>query len=277
MKIIGLSCDLKCLNLGLDLIKDFNKDQINIGHLELGKYPVELDKLPEENYKLQRNFIEKLKRIAPLMSTSVHFSSKAKWGHKEKRIRRIWLNEIRGLMEICQYCGVKWINIHLGQKSKKQSREDYLKKASESLREIISWKYNVAISIETSYQSETQEGDEVGIYFDDFWFIHQNVPEIFFTIDIGHNLISGESFWKYLCLLEKGMIISLHCHDNDGFCEHGKRGDPHRAVGEGITNWLEVKRFLGSKNIILIAENRDIIASEISLIKLHEIFIEGRI
>ena len=257
---IGISICLRRLFIWIFIIKILKAFGINVCHIEVRKYKnaAELKKL------------SLLNRMYPEITISIHFTTKAKWGDEGQR--KYWVNCMgRCMEELVDVKNIKWINIHLGECTTSTTKQ-YLENTVKSIQDILNFNSEILLTVENSFQSSLQKGTEVGVNIDHFLYIFRKIKSdrLRLIIDTGHLLISEQNIWQYICLLNK--IIAIHCHDSFGYCLKNMVGDPHFRVGKGIFPWKELKEFLSNKEVFLVAENRSIIDTLVSIMRLRKIF-----
>lgn len=225
--------------------------------LDLGISVIEVSlAYPVSCYPLKE--IEGLKGLA----SDCHFSVHAPFlshniAHPDPRVREVAKLNIIEALWLANQIGGELVTLHLSSFIYEPSlsrlkafskvgisREEYLRRSIDSLREILRWaEYRgVALSIENYY------GNILG-NFEDIKFVFSELNSDFlkFTLDIGHAHLTG-NISQFICSF-KGKLAQVHLHDNKG------KYDEHLRIGEGYIDpqhvLKELKEINYKGNIIL--------------------------
>lgn len=187
--------------------------------------------------------IEWLKGFASNCRFSVHapFLSH-NIAHPDPRIREVSIRNVIEAIWLASQLNGDLVTLHLGSLIYEPSlsrlkafskvgisREDYLRRAKDSLKEILIWaEYRgITLGIENYYGNVLGNFEDIGYIFAEL-----NSDLLKFTLDIGHANLTGNipEFIRSF----KGKLAQVHLHDNKG------KSDEHLHIGGGNINFKKV-------------------------------------
>ena len=227
--IIGISSLVKELDKAIEICK---KNEI-INHIEIG-----IDNLTEciEVLKYKNEFERNS------ISIGIHLPLELNTCENIDYIRNSWKDFIHEIELGLKQIEVKYYNMHLGYAITsrfEKNKNIYLNNSINFLKSInLENKY---IFIENTY---TNSGDicNIGTKVCDFEYILNNVGNIEFCYDTGHNLINKGDFLRL-----KNKMNLIHLSDNNG------KKDLHIGLGRGVLdlNILKNLRSINPKYLVL--------------------------
>jgi len=164
-------------------------------------------------------------------------------GCQYENIRLDYIDEMKKEMILAKKLGCTKINVHShcqgmymkDEKTKKIIINNYIK----SLRELAAFADKIKIRLMLENSGERGEITN----FDDIKKILDNVPRLYFHLDLGHAFIwdKMKGIEKYLKTF-RNKLIHIHMHDNNG------ERDEHKGIGKGKIDYKKVYRWLKDIN-----------------------------
>ncbi|KKY02954.1 endonuclease [Paraclostridium benzoelyticum] len=204
------------------------KTNKNINHIEIGiDNLIECKKVLLYKDEFKRNNI----------SVGIHLPMELNTCENIEYIRNSWVNFIYEINLELKELAIKYFNLHLGyviNSRFKKNKKKYLDNSIKFLQSINL--KNKHVFIENTY---TNGGDicNIGTTVNEFEYILNNIDNIEFCYDTGHNLINSDCFLDAL-----GSKMNLmHLSDNNG------KEDLHVGIGKGILNLEGLKDLMSMK------------------------------
>lgn len=204
------------------------KTNKNINHIEIGiDNLIECKKVLLYKDEFKRNNI----------SIGIHLPMELNTCENVEYIRNSWVKFIYEMTSELKELDIKYFNMHLGYVIKSRFERNKQKYLDNSIKflELINLE-NKHVFIENTY---TNGGDicNIGTTVNEFEYILNNIDNIEFCYDTGHNLINGDCFVDIL----NSKIKLIHLSDNDG------KKDLHVGIGKGILDLESLKSLMSMK------------------------------
>lgn len=166
------------------------------------------------------------------LSATGHLGWYIPTGSSEKAIRDAAIMEAESYFTVFEHVGAKYVTVHANWEAG-FSESDCIKFQAATLREMVkkAKEYNISLMYEPV--------DSIHDTVKNTRKILEDVPGMFFHLDIGHANLHGKSPIDFIDAFHKKMV-HVHMHDNDGRC------DLHLPIGSGTIDWESVIRSLKS-------------------------------
>jgi sugar phosphate isomerase/epimerase len=143
------------------------------------------------------------------------------------------LDEHLRALEVAQILEAKTYTIHPGWVERKWSTPELLQRCQENtaraLNELVSNADEIAICLENQHPASDKE--KAGITPVQLHSIVHDLPQVYFTFDVGHAQLYNKDPVGFLFALGPERVRLAHLHDNTG------EDDTHLPPGLGNVNW----------------------------------------